>query len=162
MTQVVSFGCEGRVVDPDVIRDRVGPVKRLSALATDWLGDYHTGMRFLLALFLLPNLLVTPALCVAHAGEHESGCAPHFHTHQLPFGFPVDDEDEDHDADAVPAPQLTAPPGEPSVALDTVGDGVPLVGAPMESAPEMTELVCADSPPPRTPPLYIIGLTLRL
>ena len=119
-------------------------------------------MRLLLALLLLPNLLLTPALCLAHAGEHDNSRAPHFHTHQLPFGFPEHDEDEDHDADAVPAPQLIAPPGEPSVSLDLVQDSVLLVAPLPNAVAETVVLLFADTPPPRARPLYLTGLTLRL
>src|SRR3954451_25059515 len=76
---------------------------------------YDTAMRRCLFLLLLPNLVLTPALCLGHAlhdhGEHGTGCAPHFHAHQLPFGCPhEDDSEDDHDADAVLAPDLVAAP----------------------------------------------------
>jgi len=118
-------------------------------------------MRILLAL-LLPNLLLTPALCVAHAGEHDGRCAPHFHTHQLPFGFPEHDDEDDHDADAVPAPQLTAPAGEQPVTLDLATDAQPLAAVPVPVVAQSNEVVFADTPPPPKRPLYLTSLTLRL
>src|SRR5262245_37850572 len=90
-------------------RKRPGRQRRLR-LTGSAPGRYDTFMRRCLCLLLLPNPLLTPALCLGHAAEHRPGSAPHFHTHQLPLGFPHDEDthEDDHDHDAIPVADLAA------------------------------------------------------
>src|SRR5262245_23975490 len=121
-------------------------------------------MRRWLCLLLLPNLLVTPALCMAHAlhdhtGEQGAGSVPHFHAHHLFFGFP-DEEDEqgqeqEHDADAVPAPDLVAVRSKPAPPPDAPPTAPLLLERPILLPVETSSAFVAESPPPRSVPVYL-------